>query len=221
MDMKLSEIDFLQVHNMWKSDLDSFKCFFRPANFVSLKHYTDFQLDEVPETGGNYFNLISGYIDKCKIEETLFIIDITGTEAIRTAFFIRRIHSLAPVLVFNGVLHPFGLIGDRGYISNLIGYGLMLEAIDKKGYLIVLDHDRFGEYTDDEMRENFNNQYELGEEDLPPVEQLCALGYKNITYFYEKTEKEDIECYLEYLMQNEITVEKINIADPCSFSPQI
>jgi len=216
MNTKLSEIDFLQVYNKWNNGLDVFKCFFRATNFVSLKHYPDFQLNKVPEDGGDYFEDISSHLKKYSFEDTLFLIDITGTEAIRTAFFIRKIFSLAPILAFNGILHPFGLIGDKNYISYLIGYGMLIEDIAKKGHLLVLDHDRFDEYSDEELRENFNNQYELGEEELPSVEMLELLGYSKVVYMYEQNEKEDLACYLEHLSENNIYVEKVEIANPNS-----
>lgn len=219
MDTKLSEIDLLQLYKKWSNGLDSFKCFFRSTNFVALKHYPDFQLNEVPDNGGEYFDFVSSQLKKYNLENTLFIIDITGAEAIRTAFFIRKAYSLFPTLIFNGVLHPFGLIGDKNYISNLIRYGMMLEdsedikAINKRRHLLVLDHDRFGEYTDEEMRKNFNNQYELGEDDLPSVEMLDLLGYNSVVYIYEVNEKEDITCYLEHLSENNINVDKVNIVN--------
>ncbi len=213
MDTKLSDIDLFQVYSKWNNGLNTFKCFFRSTNFVSLKHFPDFQLNTVPDDGGEYFKIISSQMEKYSLEETLFIIDITGTEAIRTAFFIRKLFLLAPTLVFNGVLHPFGLIGDSDYISYLLGYGMLIEDINIKGHLVVLDHNRFGEYSDEELKENFNNQYELGEEDLPSVEMLNLLGYNKVVYIYEVDEKEDLECYLEHLSQNNICVDKVNIAN--------
>jgi len=216
MNTKLSEIDFLQVYNKWNNGLDTFKCFFRATNFVALKHYPDFELSKVPEEGGDYFQAISSQLEKYSPQDTLFIIDITGTEAIRTAFFVRKIYSIAPILVFNGVLHPFGLIGDKTYINYLVGYGMLTEDIVKKGHLLVLDHNRFDEYSDEELKENFNNQYELGEEDLPSVEQLDLLGYKKVVYMYEQNEKEDLTCYLEHLSQYDISIEKVNLANHSS-----
>jgi len=216
MDTKLSEIDLFHVYSKWNTGLEAFKCFCRSTNFVSLKHYPDFQLSEVPEDGGDYFQTISSQLKKYSFEDTLFLLDITGTEAIRTAYFSRKIFSLAPILVFNGVLHPFGLIGDRNYISYLIGYGMQNEEINKKGHLFVLDYNRFGEYSDDELKENFNNQYELGEEDLPSIEMLDLLGYNKVVYIYEHNEKEDLACYLEHLSQSNINVEKVDIANHSS-----
>lgn len=216
MDMKLSEIDFYKVYRKWIDDLDAFKCFFRSINFVSLKHFPDFQLSNVPEDGGNYFETINSYLKKYSFNDTLFIIDINGNEAIRTAYFTRKMLSLAPVMVFNGVLHPFGLIGDKTYISHLIGYGMQNEKINKKGYLIVLDSNRYNEYSDDELKENFNNQYELGEEDLPSIEMLELFGYKKIVYIYENNVKEDLECYLDHFSQSSIDIEKIDLSNQIS-----
>jgi hypothetical protein len=213
MNTKLSEIDFLQVYSKWNKGLDSFKCFFRATNFVTLKHYPDFELNKVPEEGGEYFDIISNQLKKYSPQDTLFLIDITGNEAIRIAYFVRKMFSLAPILAFNGVLHPFGLIGDKNYISNLIGYGMLIEDMDKKGHLLVLDHDRFDDYSDEELKENFNNQYELGEEDLPSVEMLDLLGYNKVVYMYEQDEKEDMVCYLEHLSENNIYVEKVELVN--------
>lgn len=211
MDTKLSEIDLFEVYTKWNYDLDAYKCFCRSTNFVSLKHYPDFELSQVPAKGGEYFNEISHIIKKYSFKDTLFLLDINGTEAIKTAFFIRKEFMLAAILIFNGVLHPYGLIGDKEYISYLLGYGLKNEDIDKQGYLLVLDHNRYSEYTDEELKKNFNNQYELGEEDLPSVEMLNSQGYRTVVYIYEHVEKEDLTCYLEYLSQANVNVEKVQI----------
>lgn len=211
MDVKLSEIDLFKVYSKWNNGLDGFKCFVRATNFVSLKHYPDFVLNQITEDVGHYFEIISNQIKRHSPADTIFILDITGTEAIKAAFLLREMFSIAPILVFNGVLHPFGLIGDRNYISNLIGYGMKIKEIDKKGHILVLDNDRYGEYSEEQLKENFNNQYELGEEDLPSVEMLTMHGYNKVVYMYGQNEKEDLLGYLEYLTQANIYIEKVSI----------
>jgi len=53
MDTNLSQIDLFDVYSKWNIGLEAFKCFCRSTNFVSLKHYPDFQLSKVPEDGGD------------------------------------------------------------------------------------------------------------------------------------------------------------------------
>jgi hypothetical protein len=211
MNTKLSEIDLLGAYRKWNSETGPFKCFFRSTNFVSLKHYPDFELQPVPASGGELFGSISQQIVEYDAENTLFFIDIGGSEAIRTAYFIRKERGLSPVLVFNGILHPFGLIGNKDYISNLLGYCQGIESKQSKGYIFFLDNNRYGDYDDNALKQSFNNQYELGEEDLPSSELLKTLGYKRVVYIFEEKEMEDMLCYMEYLEQNEIEIKKESV----------
>jgi hypothetical protein len=132
-------------------------------------------------------------------KETLFIIDLPGIESIKTAFFLHKIKHLQPVLVFGNPLHPNGLVGGNDYISALLGYGGKLEMTKAGGYVFILDSNRYGDYTEEDFRKFFNNQYELIDEDMPPLEMLKNLGYNKIVCISGKRMKEDCEAYLKYL----------------------
>ncbi|MDF2985093.1 MAG: hypothetical protein K0R50_603 [Eubacterium sp.] len=210
METRLSDIDLFQVYKNWKIDLGPFECFVKSTNFVSLKHYPDFVLNPGFDNWGIFFDKIHKILQEYDYSSTLFLLDVNGTEAIKAAYCLRELLSVAPIPVFNGVMHPFGLVGSREYISLLIAFGLKNKAREQNGYIFVLNSDRYGDYTDKELRENFNNQYELGEEDLPPVEMLELLKYKRVCYLCDR-DKEDMAGYLEYLSNSNISVEKINL----------
>lgn len=209
MERKLSEIDFFQVYKNWKTDLGPFQCFVKATNFVSLKHYPDFTLSTIPgDTGGTCFDRIYTLLKEYDCKSTLFLLDINGTDAIKTAYHLRKLLSLAPVPVFNGVMHPYGLVGDKEYISCLIDYGLKNDKKDTKGYIFIFDSNRYGEYPDEQLKRFFNNQYELGDEDFPPVEMLGLLKYERAVCICDR-EKEDLAGYLEYLRASGISVDKV------------
>lgn len=211
MDKRLSDIDLFQIYKSWKNDLGPFQCFVKSTNFVSLKHYRDFTLSPILDDRGALSARVKGVLQEHDCTNTLFLLDINGIEAIKTAFFMRNSLSIAPIPVFNGVLHPFGLVGNEEYISYLIGYGMQNRERDNKGYLFIFDSNRYGDFSEEQLKRSFNNQYELGEEDLPPVEMLQALNYERVVYFFDQV-KEDLDAYLEYLSNNNISVVKVNLS---------
>jgi hypothetical protein len=209
MGKRLTDVDLYKTYCNWIFGTDGFRCYFRPTNFVSLKHYTDFELidtkpdhplvQKVLETAGPYDAV-----------ETLVIVDLPGNAALDVAYGIRVYGSRRPVLLFNGVLHPNGLIGDKEYISRLLMYGETVFERSTAGFALILDSQRFGEYEDEQYRICFNNQYELGEEDLPSAEMLKEEGCKSILFIHEGCIKEDIDPYLNYLEESGIAVYKEN-----------
>lgn len=206
MDQRLRDVDLYSVYQKWRQGSGPFRCFFRATNFVSLKHYTDFPLEEVGVDEDEFIPPISKIVGQYDFKKTLFMIELSGIEAIRVAYFLNSEKGIKPVLSFNGLLHPYGLVGDKEYISGLLTFGEKLQKIDARGYAFILDHNRFGEFSDDELRRNFNNQYELSDEDLPPLRMLKDLGFEKLVYIHSKESKEDVENYLVHLQENDFPV---------------
>lgn len=211
----LSQIDLFECYKSWSSLTGSFKCFFRPTNFVTLKHYPDFELCALQ--GDSYsdslFQTICKSIETKVMTKTLLLLDVSGKRAINTAYRLRSKKSIIPVLVFNGVLHEYGLVGDKEYISQLLSYGEQFGKLQHdivNGYAFVLDCDRYDDYNDDQLRTYFNNQYELCDEDLPSVELLTLMGIEEVLFFHEKF-MEDIAGYTDYLKDNGISIESISV----------
>ncbi|HEX9061192.1 MAG TPA: hypothetical protein VF941_13510 [Clostridia bacterium] len=191
MGKRLKEIDLYQVYLKWYQGSGVFRCFFRTTNFVSLKHYPDFYLDQ-GSLDENLNEKILKIIDRYDVHTSLFFLDLPCEQAISPAYFLQANKSIKPILTFNNVLHPYGLIGTREYISRLILYSDYLEEVEPKGFIFILDNLRFGDYDDKTLRSNFNNQYELTEYDLPYLEMLRELGFERVIYISNGKIKEDI-----------------------------
>ena len=213
----LNNHDYFKIYKKWHQGSGPFRCFVRANNFVSLKHYPDFLLKDVSFEEDENVKKIYFVFEKYDIDKTIFILDIPGTEAIKYAFFLQNYKNIKPILTFNNPLHQFGLVGGEGYISALLGYGELLQAIKPKGYVFILDQERFDDYSVEELRKAFNNQYELNAENLPPIEMLKALGYDGVVNIYSGEVKEDMQSYLNYLTANNFSVvdEKIRF-NKCS-----
>jgi hypothetical protein len=211
MNKRLKDVDLYKNYCNWIAKTGNFRCFFRSTNFVSLQHYPDFELSDFP-TGNNKFldrafEQVEGFI-----QEGVFVIfDLPGKLSMDLAYVLCTKKTLNPILVFNGILHPFGLIGDQEYISRLLGYGEVMKDISTGGFALVLDSERYGNYSDAQLKEFFNNQYELGEEDLPSAEMLKEQGYESVLYIFQNAAMEDVAEYLDYLSEEGISVLKQGI----------
>lgn len=207
----LKEFDLIKIYRNWAADCGPFRCFFRATNFVSLKHYPDFQLNTLKLKEGDSFYLIKSIIEEFETKDTIFFLDISATEGMELGFYIQRFLKIKPILVLNNPIHPYGIVGDKEYISRLIGYGELLEKGEPNGFIFILDNCRYKECSEDELKRYFNNQYELTEDDLPYHYMLEELGYKKVVYIYEESVKEDVSYYLEYIKDNNIEVIYKNI----------
>ncbi len=207
MENRLADTDLYHIYTKWNQGAGVFRCFFRSTNFVSLKHYPDFPLSVIDLHADSYVKLYS-IIDGYELHNTLFIIDLPGTEAIKAAFLLQRDKALKPVLTFNNILHHFGLVGSKEYISYLVGLGGIIEAVTQKGFVFVLDQSRYGDFDEEILRKSFNNQYEMDDGGLPYMEMLTGLGYEKLVYIYSECIKEDISSYLDYLIEEGFPVVK-------------
>lgn len=207
MGKKLNDINTYDLYTKWSSGSGVFRCFFRTTGFVSLKHYENFILTDIVTESFDYERLFS-VVDMYPLQDTVFVIDFPDNDAVKAAFMLQKHRKLKAILTFNNVLHPFGIVGSREYISSLVscGYELEPEEMEFSGFVFVLDWLRFGQYSDEELRGNFNNQYELTDGDLPPVDMLKELNYKKLVYICRETVKEDVGSYLDYLDSEGITV---------------
>lgn len=206
MSKSLKEYDLLEIYKNWAADIGPFRCFLRATNFVSLKHYPDFQLSDIELAEGKSFELLKGIIEEFEMSNTIYFVDIPAVQGIKLGFYIQKLLNVKPILILNNPLHPYGIVGDKEYISRLIGYGELLEKSEPRGFAFILDNCRYKECSEAELKKYFNNQYELTEDDLPYHYMLEELGYKRVVYIYKEAIKEDISYYLEYLKANNIEV---------------
>lgn len=207
--MNFKEVNILDSYHKWCLGSGYFEGFIRTGPFVSLKYFNDIKLEIPKEKSKNFYEKIEEHINFK--DKTLIIIDIDGASAMEIGYKLNINYNLWPVIVFNFLLHPYGVVGDNEFINALIYYGNILKIENIRDVVMILDYNRFGDIGKDHLKETFNNQYELSDEDLPDIEMLSTLGYTKVLYFCENDEKEDIKYYLEHLKNNNIIVENIRL----------
>lgn len=199
--MHLQEVSFIDLYRNFKSNLKEFEPFLRSTPFVSLQTYDDFEIEENlilhPKS-----EVLSKEILKYINKETFLIVDLPLDNILDLSLILNNKHFIKPILNLNFLFHPLGLLGERNDISKLIYVGNHLENITPTNYLMLLDYNRFSDFTNKDYEERLNNQYELTNYDLPYGNFLKTLGYKNITYIYENEIKEDMLPCFNYLKES-------------------
>ena len=211
MDKNLKTINLYDIYSKWFEGTYYFQCFVRATNFVSLKQYPDFLLSSVSVEEDKFYKKLEAIVDSCLSKNTLYFIDLPGAEAIKNGYLLQKNKGIKPVITFNNILHPYGLVGDKEYISSLIGYGELIENEENVTYSFILDNNRYRDYDKEVFKRFFNNQYEMTDEDLPSFEMLQWLGISQCFYLCIEEEKEDMKTYLQYLEDNGIMVLKENL----------
>lgn len=206
---RLRDYDLFQNYKKWYNGTGVFKCFVHATPFVTLKHYPDFPLSALDaEDGGLIAKVISTYKEYEKTNVLCFV-DLPEALSLKVAVSLYKTYSLMPILTIRHIQHPHGLVGNPESISHLLQYGERLDELDCDGYVFVLDSTRYADYEDGVYKERFNNQYELTEFDLPPLEMLTDLGYKKLVFMYQQPMKEDVAEYLEYIRTNGMDVDQV------------
>ncbi|EKQ52558.1 MULTISPECIES: hypothetical protein [unclassified Clostridium] len=207
--MNLEEIDLRKVYRTWKSDLGPFQSFFRSSPFVSLQTYDDFELTEekIIECDKTIINNIIENSD----DSSFVIVDLPLKEILDIALILNNEFLIKPVLNINLLFHPFGIIGDKNDISKLINNSLRLKEVKTKKFVMLIPYNR---YSDDLDYRNFsdklNNQYGIGEDDLPYAFMLKELGYIKIVILTKDKIKEDLNVYINSV-NKELEVEIIRV----------
>lgn len=211
----LKSLNPYDIYLKWRNGTDAFECFLKSTPFVSLKNYPDFPLEEFNISSEEIilYNKIKNIVEIHNSSNTTFILDIPGCQSVKMGHLLQNNDSIKPILTFNALLHPYGLLGSKTFISNLLLSGNSLKDISPKGYIFILDSERYILNYDGTSATTFNNQYETTEEDMPNVDLLNELRYLNTVYICLYEIKEDINCYLDYLEHYNINVKKYKIGD--------
>jgi len=174
----LSDIDLYDVYCAWRRGSGPFRCFVRSTNFVTLRHYEDFPLltDEINVPMDAIYSLVT---EKHR-DAPVILVELPGTEVIGWALHLQNECAIKPIITFNNIMHINGLVGNREYISALLLSGEKLKPLESLRYAFILDYERFSDFDETSFRTHFNNQYELTDDDLPPVEMLKSLGFSEI-----------------------------------------
>lgn len=170
-------------------------CFVKSLIFASAINLKNFNIDF--DTKVDF-----GKIKPIQSKESLIILDISGDRGLEYAYKYKDEYTIIPD--FNMVCHDFGIVKSKPILKNLsLFLNANLKLLDK--YMIILDSNR---YRDGEVNSiyEYNNQYEITEEDLPEIQMLNYLKIDGICYIYDEKIKEDANEYLNYLECNNIRV---------------
>lgn len=200
--MNLKEIDLRNIYRKWKSGLGAFEGFFRSTPFVSLQTYDDFIIADADISKCNE-KILKIIIENCN-EDNFLIIDLPLNEILDLALVLNNEYSIKPILNINLLFHPFGIIGNKNNIIKLINNGLKLKNINTDKFVMLIPYDRYDEEIENTgLRDKLNNQYGIGEDDLPYAENLREIGYKNIIIITKDKVKEDLYNYINFIKNNE------------------
>lgn len=192
--MNLSEINLIDVYRQWKADLGPFQCFFRSAPFVSLQTYDDFVLiDENNKWNQKVLNkILEIYSD-----DNFIIVDLPLNDILDLALVLNNKYYIKPILNINLLFHSFGIVGNRNDINKLINNGLKLKAIKSSKFIMLIPYERYNEsFNPKEFNNRLNNQFGIGEDDLPNVQMLKKLGYGKVSLLTVDKIKDDLKVYM-------------------------
>lgn len=207
--MNLQEIDLRKVYRLWKLDLGPFQGFFRSTPFVSLQTYDNFTLSEenINNCSEKILNMI---LENCN-QNNFLIIDLPVDEILDLALILNNEHFIKPILNINLLFHPFGIIGNKENINRLISNGLKLNKINTEKFVMLIPYDRYNnELKSEDLRNKLNNQYGIGDDDLPNTHILKELGYRKVFILTKNDIKEDLKDYINYI-NKDIKVEVVKV----------
>lgn len=220
--MNLHEIDLRKLYRIWKADLGPFQGFFRSTSFVSLQTYDDFILEGECKNGtsieyyredcGKKFNkeVLNNIIENCN-ENNFLIIDLPINEILDLALILNNEYLIKPILNINLLFHPFGIVGNNDNINKLINNGFKLKKLNANKFVMLIPYDRYDEKLNTtKLCDKLNNQYGIGEEDLPYVSLLKELNYSKVIVLTKEKVKEDINDYINFISKD-IRVEIIRV----------
>jgi len=211
MSKSLCDFNLHNIYKKWHDGCGAFECYVHSTCFVSLKHYPDFLLPKITFDTDSTNEKICSVIRQYKAENILFLIDLPTEQALKSSYILNKTLAFKPILTLRHIHHPFGIVGDSETISGLLQYGEQLSNENCMGFVFVLDSSRYDDYEDDVFKQKFNNQYEITEYDLPPLEMLKDLQFEHLVILFQQSLKEDLEQYAAYLQENGMDVTKVVI----------
>jgi hypothetical protein len=210
--MKLSEVDWYLVYKKWTANTGIFDYLFKSSPFVTAKYMDEFELDldcdyNIPiDVNKKIANIV---VD----QHTIIIVDVDALLGMDICLVLNNDYNVAPILSYNFLFHPYGVVGDNKFMERLIAYSEKLKHIEPITSVFILDKNRYINGVDLENPMLFNNQYEITEEELPELDMLLSLKKNKINFLYSGEIKEDINCYLKYLKENNIIINTIDLGD--------
>lgn len=201
MNMKVYE-----AYNNLINNAGIFECYVKSTALATLKDYIEEVSEEKIELEHKSIALFNNIKEKIK-EYKVIIIDLEGNISLDLLVLINNNLNIKPILSFNHIYHPFGIIGSLEESELIVKRSLELKNIEPKSYCFVLDYNRY--FNEDKKLTNmqFDNQYEITEEELPYEYILKQIDCHKVLIITYKNIKEDLAYYKEYLNKENIEVE--------------
>lgn len=195
--MNLKDCDLKFLYRKYKENLGPFECFMRSGPFVSLQTYDNFHINtDINEDLYKKHESIISNILNTDLNSTFLILDIPLELGLEIGYVLNNRFNVKPILNLNFLFHPYGLVGSKASIEALVKYGLTLDSISPKSYVLLLDYNRYDDFPKSLYKIKLNNQYELTFDDLPYTSTLKELNYSKVAIFTKNKIKEDISYYL-------------------------
>ncbi len=197
--MYLENIDLKNVYKIYRDVAGDFQCYFRATPFVSLKQYPNFKLNTLSDIKDKNIKRLKK-IESLLDENSIIVVDLAFNDSLEIGRTLNNKFKSHIILTMNFLFNEFGIIGNQDNISNLINTSSVIEKGKGNIYTFVLDNNRFLE--NEKLNKNqFNNQYEVTDEDLPSLEVIKNYGFNKVLIVTDNI-KEDLNGYINYLKDN-------------------
>ncbi len=204
--MNLYDVNLIELYRKWKENLGYFRGFFRSTPFVSLQTYDNFKLYPYNNSVDN--EILNIVLDKIS-EKAFCIVDMPFSKIINLALKINNEFNIKPILNLNIMFNEYGIIGNKHDISDFINVSMRLNNIKPRNYVMLFDYNRYKDEVEEDIINKLNNQYGIGEDDIPDIDMIKSLGYNKLTII-SKSIKEDLEEVIEYI-KDHIYIEIIKV----------
>ena len=134
-------------------------------------------------------------------ENSIIILDLSFNNSLEIGRVLNNRFKSHIILTMNFLFNKFGVVGNLDNISNLINTSKTLEKGRGNIYTFILDNNRFLDNNPKLNKYQFNNQYEVTDEDLPSLEVIKRYGFNKVLIVTDNI-KEDLNGYLNYLKGN-------------------
>ncbi|MCM0647162.1 hypothetical protein NBE98_02090 [Clostridium swellfunianum] len=210
--MRLDKVDWYKIYKKWTMNSGVFEYLFKSSPFVTAKYMENFELNLNKD-----FSIKEGLREVLKNNikaEKILLVDVDVSLGVKIAINLNNEFKTVPILAYNFLFHPYGVVGSKELIEDLVAASELLGIVEQpKAYAFIIDSSRYIEdiNLDDPMV--FNNQYEITDEEMPDISTIRKLNIKEVSLLYKGAVKEDIASYLEFLKENDIKISAIDLGE--------
>lgn len=210
--MKLDKVDWYEVYKKWTMNSGVFEYLFKSSPFVTAKYMENFQLNLNKD-----FSIKEGLREVLKNNikaEKILLVDVDASLGVKIALNLNNEVKTVPILAYNFLFHPYGIVGSKELIEDLVAASELLGIVEQPTtYAFIMDSSRYIEDLNLDNPMIFNNQYEITDEEMPDISTIKKLNIKEVSFLYKGAMKEDIASYLEFLKENDIKISAIDLGE--------